>query len=325
MSTTPSLQPPMQCPASDRRAFLKQLAGVGVLTVLGRTATAGTPSSSSAGGSDPVGVLVDTTLCVGCRRCEKACNEINEDLPRQDPRSFADESVFDRRRRMNHRAYTVVNRYPDPGHPGQPVHAKFQCMHCLKPACVSACIVGALTREPNGAVVYDSWKCIGCRYCMIACPFQVPAYEYGNSFTPKVRKCTFCFETRLAQGGIPACVQACPMQVMTFGNRTELIKLAEEKIREHPGRYVPHLYGRDEMGGTAWMYLSSIPFPKIDLPRFGYHPAPGYTEPVQHLVFKWFLPPLGLYAALGGMMWFLNTRAKKQAAAAGPESPDERP
>jgi hypothetical protein len=156
---------------------------------------------------------------------------------------------------------------------------------------------------------------------MVACPFQVPAYEYHNTLTPKVRKCVFCFEKRLARGGVPACVESCPMQVMTFGPRTDLIRLAREKIEGDPGRYVPHVYGESEVGGTAWMYLSSVPFQEIDLPALGYHPVPGYTEPVQHLLFKWFLPPLGLYGALGGIMWYVESRRGKHEAS-GPGGAD---
>jgi len=299
--------------AGDRRIFLKQLAG------LGACAACADVAADPAADPGQVGVLVDTTLCVGCRKCEAACNEINTDLPRQSPEALKDEGVFIRRRRMDAGTYTVVNRYQNSNDPGRPVFAKFQCMHCLRPGCVSACIVGALTKEPNGAVTYDAWKCIGCRYCMVACPFQVPAYEYHNTLAPKVRKCTFCFEKRLTEGGLPACVQACPMQVMTFGNRTELIGLAGEKIRKDPRRYVPHLYGKDEVGGTAWMYLSRVPFEKIDFPRLGYHPVPGYTEPIQHLLFKWFLPPLALYGILGTVMRFIDARKKKLASAPSPQ------
>lgn len=261
--------------------------------------------------ADQFGVLVDTTRCVGCRTCEKACNEINEDLPRKTSKFFKDESVLEERRRMDFSSYTVVNRYENHSDQGKPVFAKFQCMHCLYPACVSACIVGAFTRDASGAVIYDPWKCIGCRYCMAACPFQVPAYEFSNVLTPQVRKCTFCFETRISEGGVPACVQSCPMEAMTFGKRGDLIKQARERIKKYPDRYIPDIYGEKEVGGTAWLYLSSLPFDKIDFPKLGYHPAPGYTEPIQHAIFKWFLPPLGVYAALGGIMWFLKSKKKK--------------
>jgi hypothetical protein len=101
------------------------------------------------------------------------------------------------------------------------------------------------------------------------------------------------------------------MEVMTFGKRTELIKQARERIKKYPDRYVPNIYGENEVGGTAWLYLSSVPFEEIDFPKLGYHPAPGYTEPIQHAIFKWFLPPLGVYAALGGIMWFLKSKKSK--------------
>ncbi len=256
-------------------------------------------------------MLVDTTRCVGCRKCEEACNTINEDLPRKSVSVFKDKDVFKERRRMDFGTYTVVNKYKSANVSDKPVFAKFQCMHCLYPACVSACIVGAFTRDKDGAITYDSWKCIGCRYCLAACPFQVPAYEFSNILTPQVRKCTFCFDTRLVKGQIPACVQACPMEVMKFGKRTDLIKDAHENIKKNPGRYIPHVYGEKEVGGTSWMYLSNIPFNRIDFPKLGYHPVPGYTEPIQHAIFKWLLPPLGVYAALGGIWFFLSSKKKK--------------
>ena len=107
------------------------------------------------------------------------------------------------------------------------------------------------------------------------------------------------------------------MQVMTFNKRTELIRLAHRRLRKHPGRYVPHIYGEKEVGGTAWMYLSDMSFRKMRLPELGYHPVPGYTEPIQHAIFKWFLPPLALYGALGGAMWFFSSRKKRAEAASG--------
>ena len=292
----------------DRRDFLRVLAGISCYTVIGKS-TDVWADIRTAGHGDILGVLVDTTFCVGCRTCEKACNQINEDLPRKQPESFEDDSVFEKRRRMTSDSYTVVNRYL--GKNKREQFVKFQCMHCNDPACVSACIVGALTKEDNGAVRYDPWKCIGCRYCMVACPFQVPAYEYSNAFTPQVRKCTFCFEQRTSKGKMPACIEACPMEVMTFGKRNELIKIAGKRIKRYPDRYVPHIYGEHELGGTSWLYLSSLPFEDIDFPDFGYTSAPNYTEPIQHAIFKHFIPPLTLFALLGCFMWFLRPQEKK--------------
>ena len=298
----------------DRRKFLKYLGGLGSLTLFGRTSSAHA-SGHSIRMPDQYGVLIDTTLCVGCRSCEKACNKINEDLPRKPTQFFKDKSVLDKRRRMDFDSYTVINRYQNQRVPGNPVYAKFQCMHCNDAACVSACIVGALTKDENGAVVYDAWKCIGCRYCMAACPFQVPAYEYNNILTPQVRKCTFCFEKRTSKGKIPACVQSCPMEAMTFGKRRDLIKMARKRIKKYPDQYVHHIYGEREVGGTSWLYLSSLPFDKIDLPKLGYTSLPSYTEPIQHAIFKHFIPPLAWYGLLGGFMWFLRPKKEKTETA----------
>jgi Fe-S-cluster-containing dehydrogenase component len=293
----------------SRRTFLKQLSGTAGLILMGSRAQADVFNGQDHGKS--FGVLVDTTLCVGCRSCEQACNDVNTDLPRKPLSHFKDLSILDKKRRMDYSTYTVVNRYYDIQEAEQkPVFAKFQCMHCLQPACKSACIVGAFSSESTGAVQYDSWKCIGCRYCMAACPFQVPAYEYRNAFTPKVRKCTFC-QPRISAGELPACVQACPMEVMTFGPREELLREARAKLSTYPERYVQHIYGENEVGGTSWLYLASVPFEQIGLPKLGYHPTPGYTEPIQHAIFKYFLPPLGLYSLLGGLMWFFNKRKNK--------------
>ncbi len=306
----------------DRRDFLKRLAGIGGVALLGKGAKAyaGQPLG---GFPDHLGVLVDTTLCVGCRSCEKACNEINQDLPRIPQESFQDMSVFDGRRRMSADSYTVVNRYPDPKDSERPFYSKFQCMHCLDPGCVSACIVGALTKDPSGAVRYDPWKCIGCRYCMAACPFQVPAYEYHNALTPQVRKCTFCFEARISKGEMPACVEACPMEVMTFGKRRELITIAKSRIKKYPDRYVRHIYGEHEVGGTGWLYLSGLPFEDIDFPKLGNTSVPSYTEPIQHAIFKHWIPPLTWFGVLGLLMWFMKPIENKSEPLSHEEGPEK--
>ncbi len=295
--------------AINRRDFLKSIGGVGSALLASKGSA--DASEGAKDFSDHLGVLIDTTLCVGCRSCELACNRINNDLPHRLSEYYEDRNVFNNRRRMDATMYTVVNRYAGSSKGEKSIYAKFQCMHCLEPACMSACIVGAFSKDASGAVNYDAWKCIGCRYCMAACPFQVPAYEYDNAFTPQVRKCTFCFAQRTSKGEIPACVQSCPMQVMTIGKRGNVIKLAHERIRQYPERYVPDVYGEHEVGGTAWLYLSSVPFDQIDLPRLESKPIPQYTEPIQHAIFKYFVPPFALYGALGAIMWFARPNKRK--------------
>lgn len=289
----------------SRRNFFKISGSMAAapLLVKDRSALASkTPGMSS----DTYGCLVDTTLCVGCRRCEEACNE-RHGLAKPDE-CFCELTVLENERRMDETSYTVVNKYY-PKNIGsltwrqQPTYVKLQCMHCEDPSCVSACIVGALTKEDNGAVVYDASKCIGCRYCMVACPFQVPAYEYDNALTPQVRKCTFCYNT-VKDGGLPACAQACPREVITFGRKKDLLRLARWKMKNSPGKYVDHIYGEHEVGGTSWLYLSSEPFENIGFPKLGTEAPPRLTEAIQHGLFQYLAAPITLYGVLGGVMWF---------------------
>ncbi len=317
---------------SDRREFLKSLtrcaaAGTAVAAATGASSIASEHASEhstghSSGPADPMAVLVDMTQCIGCRLCEYACRKSNDIEPGL-LASYDDQSVFKENRRPANDYFTVINAFDAPDRSAvaalddpapKPVYAKVNCMHCNHAACVSACIVGALTKQENGAVVYDAWKCIGCRYCMVACPFQIPTYTYDNVLTPRVRKCEFC-STRLEKGQQPACVEACPRQVLTFAKRNELIPLAHEKILQHPGRYVDHLYGEHEVGGTSWLYLSPIPFKQAGFLTLGDEAPPKLTEQIQHGVFKYWIAPLGWYAFLATAMWYTGRRAKIESHA----------
>jgi formate dehydrogenase iron-sulfur subunit len=221
------------------------------------------------------GVLHDMTRCVGCRQCEEACNEVNS-LPAPE-QPFTDSGVLKQERRTTEKAYTVVNQYQVNGQK-KPIFRKIQCNHCLEPACASACFVRAFQKTKTGAVTYDPNVCVGCRYCMIACPFEIPAYEYNEAFTPRVMKCTMCYP-RISQGQLPGCVEACPMEALTFGSREDLIKTARERIDKYPGRYVDHIYGETEMGGTNWLYLSGVPFSELHMREdLGVTPAPDLTS-----------------------------------------------
>jgi len=250
----------------SRRNFLKGgLATTAAVAVLKNNETQA--SGNFEGYPDGMGVLVDITRCVGCRSCEAACNK-EQGLPEPD-KSFNDFSVFDelhhgQKRRTNEKAYTIVNRYdvPELDHP---LFKKFQCNHCNEPACLTSCFVNAYTKTPEGAVIYNPKVCVGCRTCMIACPFYVPTFKYSSAFKPRIMKCIFCYDTRLKNGQPPACVEACPQEALTFGKRSDCIEMGRQRIRETPGKYVDHIYGEHEVGGTAWMYLSSVPFDKVGL------------------------------------------------------------
>ncbi len=247
----------------NRRDFIKGL------TVAGGAMVAVGPvrafaSRDLSGWPDRYGMLTDLTECVGCRSCERACNEANG-LPAPAV-PFDEKSVFDEKRRPTAQAYTVVNRYGTSGNSGRPVYRKIQCNHCNEPGCASACPVRAYTKTPEGAVLYNADVCFGCRYCMVACPFYAPAYDYESALEPRVVKCTLC-HGRIKAGGVPACAGACPVGAVTFGKRKELLKVAREKIRRSPDRYIDRIYGELEAGGTSWLYLSGVPFGELDFPE----------------------------------------------------------
>ncbi len=300
----------------DRRGFFQFLAAGAA------TALAGTPSQAAEHGTlanpDAIGMLVDTTECIGCRKCEFACDQSHQ-LTGQPLEFFEKKEAFDRDRRMTDTAYTVVNRIPNTENNEKPTYVKIQCMHCVDPACVSACLVGSLQLNTDGSVTYDAWKCIGCRYCMVACPFEVPTYEYLNPLTPQVRKCDFCFERRHAEGKIPACAEMCPPMCLSFGKRSALLELAHQKIAAAPDRYINHVYGETEVGGTAWLYLAGREFEELGLLPFDEKTIPSTTETIQHNVFKYGVPPVMLYGLLAATMWAIKTKDTHESHTGKPE------
>lgn len=294
----------------SRRDFLKTSALI-------TSATMGLSSKSKAApkyvlSEDRMGVLVDTTVCIGCRKCEWACKTAHG-LPTEPIDTYDNRSVFQEKRRPDDKALTVVNEYPNVYSDKLPIDVKVQCMHCDKPACLSACIVGAFSKQENGAVIWDGDKCIGCRYCMVACPFQIPAFEFDKALKPNIMKCDFCYEERTSKGELPACVEICPVEAITFGRREDLLKAAKEKIKIYPNRYVNRIFGEYEVGGTSWLYLASKEFEKLDFPKLGKDPAPGVSEAIQHGIFAYFVPPVALYALLGGIMWINKNKKSKES------------
>lgn len=241
------------------------------------------------------GILFDSTLCVGCGACYQACKEKN-DLPQTTADYLADD--------LSARTYTVVNRR----------NGRFirqMCMHCDTPTCASVCPVGALVKTPAGPVLYNEDKCMGCRYCMQACPFGVPRYEWDSAL-PRVRKCTLCSD-RVAAGLATACATVCPTGATKFGDRDELIEEAKARIRANPDKYVNHIYGVEEVGGTSVLLLSDVPFESLGYrTNLSKEPLPLLTWNVlQHI------PNLVSVGGvlMGGIWWITNRRTEVQRAA----------
>ncbi len=245
----------------SRRNFLRVAGAAGGILLAGGAKSARTAQTpqTSAGGIEFNGMLIDTTKCIGCRACEEACNAQNS-LPKPEV-SFSSESVFEKKRDTTPDAYVVVNRFPNVKDPDKPIFVRRQCMHCTEPSCASACLCKAMEKTPEGPTVYHKDRCMGCRYCMISCPFDIPKFEY-NSPSPFVKKCIGCYD-RVARGEQPACAEACPEGATLFGKRRDLIEEARKRIYRNPDRYHPRIYGEHEVGGTGYMYLSAVPFRTI--------------------------------------------------------------
>ena len=214
-----------------------------------------------------VAILVDVTRCTGCERCAGACVETHH----HDVAAAEADRATTRDGLSASRWCTLVR-----AEEGR--FARKSCMHCLEPSCVSACLVGGLQKTAEGPVVYDPDKCIGCRYCMLACPFHVPRYEWSR-VTPFMRKCDLCVD-RLASGQRPACVEACPEKALTFGTREDLLERARALVRNHPSRYRPHVWGETELGGTSVLYVSDVDLAALGWPSAEAPPIPALTEPV---------------------------------------------
>jgi formate dehydrogenase iron-sulfur subunit len=234
-----------------RRKFFKVLGVTGAALALGKELNAAPAKVSNIEFS---GVLYDSTRCAGCQTCESSCAETNG---LSEPVGVPQAGVI---RKTDEKHRTVINAYNSSK--GE-VYIKKQCMHCNEPACTAACLTQAMYKTREGAIIWRGEKCMGCRYCMVSCPFDIPKFEY-HSANPKIEKCNMCF-SRLSEGKIPACVENCPAEALVFGTRRELLKEAHKRISENPEQYVDHIYGEHEAGGTGFLYLSSVPFEEVGM------------------------------------------------------------
>jgi len=242
---------------------------------------------------DAVGLLYDTTKCIGCKACVNACREANGLAPDTTWSGGLYHAPLD----LSEKAKTVIKLYDDGE---QRSFFKAQCMHCLDPACASACMLGAFKKREYGIVSYDVNYCIGCRYCEVACPYGVPKFEWSKA-APKMVKCELC-NHRIAQGKIPACAEVCPKGAVIYGKREDLLREAKTRLAENPGKYIQKIYGEHDGGGTQCLYLSHVPFEKLGLPVLGTESTPTLQRTIQESVYKGFAAPVALYGLLGFVM-----------------------
>jgi formate dehydrogenase iron-sulfur subunit len=241
-------------------------------------------------------ILVDITKCIGCRSCEQACKEIH---------GFPKETEM----KLSPTALTVIEEHGDK-------YVRRMCMHCQEPACASACLVGALKKTSAGPVTYEAGKCIGCRYCIVACPFNVPRYEW-TKLAPYVKKCDMCAE-RQANGQAPACVEACPTGATIVGWRDEILEEAQRRVLA--GGYVKHIYGSEEAGGTSVFFVSDVPFEKL-----GFGAPPKQAMPMLTASALGDVPTVVLVGGglLSGLYWI--TQRRQAVAMAEAKVPATRP
>jgi formate dehydrogenase iron-sulfur subunit len=242
-------------------------------------------------------ILTDVTKCIGCLECVAACKKANDlgmDVPR----------VWQKNDGLSAVNWTSILQKPEDR------YIRKQCRHCLEPACVTACPVAALHKTEEGAIIYDDSRCLGCRYCMMACPYGIPRYDWDLT-VPYVRKCILCYD-RVKSGGQPACTEACPTQATIFGQRDELLAEAHHRIRQNPGRYIDHVWGEREFGGTSILYVSDIDLNFLSYQlKPGETPIPQATDPAMKAVPFAFV---GMGAVMYGINWVVRRRMERQRA-----------
>ncbi len=249
-------------------------------------------------------ILTDVTKCIGCEECVQACQKANG-LPKEKPWRWV-KNIDD----LSSARWTTIHRMRS--EKGDRF-VRQQCLHCQDPSCVSACIVGALRKTPEGPVIYDEDLCIGCRYCMIACPWEIPRYSWEET-VPYVQKCDMCYDRVLADGKPPACVEACPTKATIFGERDQLIQEARRRLAQEPEKYVQKIWGAHEVGGTSVLLISDVDLKLtgLDQPVADFDPIPHRTTKILHKMPHVFV---AMAVLMGGIHWIIGRRQKFMSGA----------
>ncbi|MBT0665370.1 hydrogenase 2 operon protein HybA [Geobacter pelophilus] len=297
---------------TSRRQFLKvAAAGAAILT----TGKASASEMHQKVNNNTLSMLYDATKCVGCKACMAACKRVNGDYGSlsYERASFDPDGLWDAPQDLTGSTRTLIKLFKESERDWS--YVKYSCMHCQKPSCVSVCPVAAMTRDPQtGIVDYNKNTCIGCRYCQVACAFNIPKFQWDRAL-PQIVKCDLCKNTNLRQKGITACAEVCPAGAISFGKRGDLLEEAQKRLRENPGKYLNHIYGEKEVGGANHLYLSSMQFNKLGLPVLKDEAPAEFSEKIQHTIYKGFIAPVALY---GTLCWIAVKNMRKH----GPEETD---
>ncbi len=281
----------------SRRQFLKLIGTTGAALLVGKGEAAASSETHQVS-NETLGMLYDATKCVGCKACMSACKRVNSDYGSlsYEQAKFDSDALWDAPQDLTGSTRTLIKLFKESGR--QWSYVKYSCMHCQKPSCVSVCPVSAMTRDTHtGTVDYNKDTCIGCRYCQIACAFNIPKFQWDKAI-PQIVKCDLCKNTNLLKKGITACAETCPVGAIMFGKRKDLLAEARKRLQENPGRYVNHIYGEKEVGGTNHLYLAAMPFNKLGLPILKENAPAEFSEKIQHTIYKGFIAPVALYSTL---------------------------
>jgi len=283
----------------DRRTLLKGAAAAGVGAAVS-TATRVEASTRPVAPPDAVGMLYDATRCIGCQACVTACKTANN-MPG---------NLYDPPNDLNGDTKNIIKLYESDD---EKSYMKQQCMHCIDPGCVNACMIGALKKREYGIVTWDKDRCIGCRYCQVACPYNIPKFQWDTAI-PEIVKCELC-NHMLARGEEPGCCQACPKEAVIYGTYEELLADARQRIADRPERYYPagdpQIFGDTEGGGTQVLYLAGVDFQKLGLPDLGDEGVGVLSRTIQHGIYQGFIAPVALYGVRGAVIWRNRRAAKK--------------
>ncbi|MDD5057604.1 MAG: hydrogenase 2 operon protein HybA [Sideroxydans sp.] len=310
----------------SRRDFLKGALAGGTLLAAGTSAEARENLTMP---SEALGLLYDSTLCIGCKACVSACKEVN-DMPPE----FSDtEQLWDTPTDISGKTLNVIKVYQDGNSATKDsekdgfAFMKVSCLHCVDPSCVSACPVSAMTKDPvTGIVGYNKDACIGCRYCVAACPFGVPRFQYDKAL-PQISKCQLC-KHRIADGKYAACAEVCPTGATLYGKVKDLQTEAQRRLALKPGdyavfprgninthdqsshtakaaKYLPQIYGEKELGGTQMLKLSAVPFEKLGMPKLPERSYAATSETMQHTLYG---NALALPLAVLGVLTYVAKR-----------------